>query len=408
MIEKKPLYLHPARLRAVIHVLQMIFEQGRYADKAIGYELKNNPKAGSNDRAFIAEHAYEIVRYFRYYTTWFGRIPDSEDDWWKLLGIYFLSKGYDLPSFTEFEGVKAIYTKGQKSKLLKTRPILESIPDWLEEIGLQEIPDQWAETVIALNKPAEVILRANTLQNTRDALMSTLQAEQVETIAIGQEDALQLKVRSNIFQTKAFKDGKFEVQDFSSQQVALYLDAKPGMRVIDACAGGGGKTLHIAAMMQNKGTITAMDTFAWKLQELKLRARRAGVHNIRGHVIEGAKSIKRHLNSADRLLLDVPCSGLGVLRRNPDAKWKLSEEFLDRVRTSQQEILHDYSGMCKPGGYLVYATCSILPSENRNQVDQFLQTEAGAQFTLKKDQTLWPQAGYDGFYMAQLERKHKP
>jgi 16S rRNA (cytosine967-C5)-methyltransferase len=175
------------------------------------------------------------------------------------------------------------------------------------------------------------------------------------------------------------------------------------MKAIDACAGAGGKTLHMAALMENKGTIIAMDNAAWKLQELKLRARRNGAHNIRLQEIESTKSIKRLRQSADRVLLDVPCSGLGVLKRNPDAKWKLSEEFLDNVRVAQQQILQEYTQMCKPGGLVVYATCSILPSENRNQVDSFLASEAGKSFELIKDQSISPEAGYDGFYMAQLK-----
>lgn len=178
------------------------------------------------------------------------------------------------------------------------------------------------------------------------------------------------------------------------------------MRVIDACAGAGGKTLHLAALMENKGSIIALDTHAWKLDSLKKRARRAGAFNIEVRNIENTKTIKRLHNSADRLLLDVPCSGLGVLRRNPDTKWKLSVEQLEELKETQQHILSSYSQMLKAGGKMVYATCSILPSENREQVDKFLQSENGAAFELIEDKTILPQSeGFDGFYMALLEKK---
>jgi 16S rRNA (cytosine967-C5)-methyltransferase len=176
------------------------------------------------------------------------------------------------------------------------------------------------------------------------------------------------------------------------------------MRVIDACAGGGGKTLHIAALMQNKGRIISMDITQWKLDELKKRARRATASNIEPRLIEGSKTIKRLENSADRVLLDVPCSGSGVIKRNPDAKWKLNLDFIERTKAIQQKILSEYSSMTKKGGQLVYSTCSVLPSENRNQVDEFLKNNEN--FELIKDKTILPSEGFDGFYMALIKRKN--
>jgi 16S rRNA (cytosine967-C5)-methyltransferase len=403
--EKKPLYLHPIRVRAVVQVLQMIFEEGKYADKAIGYVLRNNPKAGSKDRGFIAEHSYEIVRYFRFYYTWLGKVPSNENDWWHLLGIYFMHKGHELPSFSEWRDINSVYKRNAALPELNNRAVQESIPDWLDTVGEAELKDKWPATLSALNKPAEVVIRANTLVTDRTQLAATLLAEGIETIELASAEALQLKTRSNIFTSKAFKDGLFEVQDLSSQQVAHFVAPEPGMKVIDACAGGGGKTLHMAALMQNKGSIIAMDTFDWKLQEVKSRARRAGAFNIRTQVIESTKSTKRLAKSAERVLLDVPCSGLGVLRRNPDAKWKLSDEFLDQVRATQQTILSEYANMTKPHGILVYATCSILPSENKKQVDAFLNSPNGEEFLFITDKSLLPQQGFDGFYMAKMQRK---
>ena len=179
------------------------------------------------------------------------------------------------------------------------------------------------------------------------------------------------------------------------------------MRVVDACAGGGGKTLHLAALMQNKGRIIAMDTEGFKLDELKKRARRAGAsNNIETRVIDSSKVIKRLENSADRVLLDAPCSGLGVIRRNPDAKWKLSLEFIEKVKIIQQTILNDYSTMLKVDGLMVYATCSILSSENEKQVEQFLRTHEG-KFELQEQKSIMPSEGFDGFFMARMKRVAK-
>jgi precorrin-6B methylase 2 len=239
----------------------------------------------------------------------------------------------------------------------------------------------------------------------RKNLIKILSTEGIETTPVG-DDGLVLEKRTNLFRTEAFREGFFEVQDFSSQSVAPFLAPEPGMRVVDACAGGGGKTLHLAAIMKNKGTILALDTEEWKLGELRKRARRALCDIIETRAIESTKTIKRLHNSADRLLLDVPCSGLGVLRRNPDAKWKLKMDFIDKVRGIQAQILQQYSPIVKPGGRLVYATCSILPSENDEQVAKFLASSVGQQFFLIEERKILPQdAGFDGFYMALLERK---
>ncbi len=170
--------------------------------------------------------------------------------------------------------------------------------------------------------------------------------------------------------------------------------------VVDACAGAGGKSLHLAAIMKNKGKIISMDVENFKLEELKRRAKRAGAFNIETRLIEDNKAIKRLEGKADKVLLDVPCSGLGVIKRNPDAKWKLSEETINRTKILQQKLLADYSVMLKPKGSLFYSTCSILPSENRQQVDLFLSSNHDFKFV--KDKTILPSEGCDGFYMCEL------
>ncbi|MCC7465107.1 MAG: class I SAM-dependent methyltransferase [Saprospiraceae bacterium] len=403
--------MHPLLVRVVAQNLINIFIEKRHADKVMEHALKAHPKAGSRDRAFIAETTYEVLRHFRLYQEILGKDPVQESDFWQLIGIHFSLKNIALPPWRELEPLNTAEFQQKinewRNKLQQTgdvpRAIRESIPDWLDTLGVQELSDQWPPTLHALNQPASVVLRANRLQTTPEKLQKALHQESIETEIMPGTDALVLKVRKNVFQSAMFKKGWFEVQDFSSQKVAPLLAPEPGMRVVDACAGGGGKTLHIAAMMQNKGSIIALDTHAWKLDELRKRARRAGASNIDTRPIESKKTIKRLYNSADRLLLDVPCSGLGVLRRNPDAKWKLQPDQIELLRKTQQDILQSYAPITKPGGRMVYATCSILPSENQFQVHQFLQSEIGKEFTLLTDQKILPQdEGFDGFYMALL------
>jgi 16S rRNA (cytosine967-C5)-methyltransferase len=386
---------------AVVEGLQSIFTDNKYADKVIEKILKSNPKWGARDRRFIAETIYDIVRWYRLFREVSGA---EEDDFWKLLGVWCLWNNTEFPDWEEFEGLNRKKIEARYEEVQSNRKIRESIPDWLDELGQKEFGGEWEKELVALNEEAKVVLRVNTLKINRKSLQTQLDDEEIASEAPSTfPDALVLEQRQNIFTRQQFKDGLFEIQDAGSQLIAPFLQAAPGMRVIDACAGGGGKTLHLAALMQNKGRIIAMDTEGWKLEELKKRARRAGAGNIETRVIESSKTIKRLENSADRVLLDVPCSGLGVIRRNPDAKWKLSIDFIERVKELQQHILADYSTMVKKDGLLVYSTCSLLPSENEKQIIAFLETHKDS-FELVDQKWMLPSEGFDGFYMALIKR----
>ncbi|MBT1687495.1 RsmB/NOP family class I SAM-dependent RNA methyltransferase [Dawidia soli] len=393
------LYVNIAR--AVIEALDLIFGQGKYADKVIEKVLKQNPKWGARDRRFIAETTYDIVRWYRLLQT----LTDTpSNDYWSMLGCWCILHNVPLPDWEEFQHLKPEKIQQRLEKFKQIRRIYESVPDWLDTLGEQELGSRWDSELHALNEEAEVVLRTNTLKTSARALKALLLEDNVETATLAEApDALVLERRQNVFRLPAFKQGLFEVQDAASQLIAPFMRLEPGMRVIDACAGAGGKTLHIASLLQNKGRILAMDTEEWKLDELKKRARRAEASNIETRVIESSKTVKRLEKSADRLLLDVPCSGLGVLKRNPDAKWKLSPEFVQNVRELQQHIINDYCEMLKPGGLMVYSTCSIMPSENEEQVKKFLATQNG-RFDLLEEAHAWPSGGFDGFYMALLRR----
>jgi len=394
---------------AVIKVLDGTFNQNFYADKTIEKILKSDKRWGSRDRGFIAETSYEIIRWKRLYSQISEtKSPYKYGELWKMFSVWAVLKGIQLPNWKEFENTPTRRIKGKFDSLVKIRKFRESIPDWLDKTGSDELGEnRWTSELSALNKKANVIIRANSLKINVNDLRKELQKEDIQVEKInGFPEALKLRERKNLFKTKAFQNGYFELQDASSQLVAPFLKAEKGMKICDVCAGAGGKTLHLSAITENKGQIIAMDIFKNKLFELKRRAKRNNAFNIETRLIENNKSIKRLHGKIDRLLIDAPCSGLGVLRRNPDSKWKLSQNFLDKIKDTQQEILKRYSPMLKENGKLVYATCSILPSENELQIKKFLKTEQGKKFKVEDEKKISPaQSGFDGFYMARLSFK---
>lgn len=402
--------LHRNLVYTTIDSLLEIFNEGEYADKVVARALKKDKRWGSHDRKFVAETIYDIVRWKRLYETIAEvKAPYKRDDIWRMFAVWAVLRGYPIPDWTQLEGTPQRKIKGRFDELSKTRKIRESIPDWMDELGIKELgEDLWTKELAAQNETAKVILRVNTLKIDKKSLQHKLEDLDISTdILPDQPEALVLKERANVFLTPLFKEGFFEVQDASSQRVAHFLDVQPGMRVVDACAGAGGKTLHMASLMQNKGQLIAMDLYESKLKQLKLRAKRNGAFNIEYRLIDSTKVIKKLHDKADRLLIDAPCSGLGVLKRNPDSKWKLQPEFIENIKKTQQEILHNYAKMLKVGGKMVYATCSILPSENEEQIKRFLSSEFGKNFTfVKESKILAHQSGFDGFYMALLERKN--
>lgn len=396
--------LHFHLVNTLSQALGEIFYSAKHADRVIDKYMRANRKWGSRDRKFFAEGVYEIVRHKRRLEF----IAQSEDIW-DLIGAHLVLKGFELPNRMEFDNVD-IERVRSRAGYKKDPEVEHSFPDWLSELGRAEFGADWLKLMESLNQPAEVFLRVNTLKTTPDQLVKDLRAEEIEADKVQAKDfdlglCLKLKERKNVFITDAFKKGSFEMQDAASQLVAPLLQVEPGHRVVDACAGAGGKSLHIAAMMKNKGKIIAMDIHEWKLKELRDRCSRAGVDILETKLIDSNKTVKRLENSFDRVLLDVPCSGLGVIRRNPDTKWKLTMEEIERLQGLQKEIISKYSEMCKPGGVMVYATCSILHRENEEQVKWFLATDAGKNWSLVKEMRVWPHKhGFDGFYAAVLKR----
>jgi 16S rRNA (cytosine967-C5)-methyltransferase len=397
--------IHRPMAEAIIQNLLAIFNQNQKADNVVSASLKSNKKWGSKDRRFIAENTYEIIRWWRllkFCAEINERKIKDEALFWEMLGTWFVLSGYELPVWEEFKNLNPENIQTKKTASEEIRKIRESIPDWIDEIGLEQMPD-WEKELKALNEPADVYLRVNTLQTTKKDLIEKLAQEGVEIELVpAVKSALKLAKRRNIVSLKSYTKGLFEVQDAGSQLISEYLEVEPGMNVIDACAGAGGKSLHLAVLMKNKGDLISMDVKTAKLEELQKRAARNKINIIRTELIK-VDNIKKRGGWADRVLLDVPCSGLGVLKRNPDAKWKLKPEFLSEIIELQAQILQDYAQMCKIGGKVVYATCSVLKSENTDQVAHFL--ENNPNFELEKQTRISPaNTGFDGFYMALIKR----
>lgn len=401
--------LHKNLVLAVIKILDGVFNQDFYADKTIEKVLKLDKRWGSRDRAFIAETSYEIVRWKRLYLEIADvKKPFQYKNLWRVFSVWAVLKGINLPNWTEFQETPKRRIKGKFDELSKIRKFRESVPDWIDKLACEEIGEKkWEKEISELNKMAELVIRTNTLKTNSSELQKILLNEEISTETInGYPDALRLKKRVNLFKKESFQKGLYEVQDASSQLVAPFLKIEPGMKICDICAGAGGKTLHLSALSKNKGQILAMDIYKHKLIQLKKRAKRNSAFNIETKLIENNKSIKRLKGKIDRLLIDAPCSGLGVLKRNPDSKWKLQPDFLNKIKDTQSKILKQYSKLIKENGKIVYATCSILPSENEHQINNFLKSEEGQDFKLEEEKKISPLAsGFDGFYMARLSLK---
>jgi 16S rRNA (cytosine967-C5)-methyltransferase len=390
----------------ILKTLRVIFWENVYATKAIQITLKLHPEWEDNKRALFSETIYDLVRWWR--PLWFilDRDPIPEEkDLQKLITIYLFSKKGDLSALEKKRGLDANQVIQRIATTKNMRALRESIPDWLDRQGERELGSQWDAVIASLNKYPDLIIRVNTLKTTVKELTVFLGKEGIVVEPINwNPDALRIMEKTNVFKLSGFRAGIFEVQDVASQMVSRILDPQPGMRVVDACAGEGSKTLHLAALMKNKGKIIALDTQEWRLNELRKRATKAGADTIETRMITSSKVYKRMDGTADRLLLDVPCSGLGTLRRNPDIKWKLSSEDLKRLTILQQELLEKYCMITKPNGQMAYSVCSILPSEAEEQIIRFLKNHAN--FRLLNEKRYWPETdGTDGFYVALIERK---
>ena len=381
------------------NAIRKIFKDNLYATKAIKISLKENRNWDDETRGFFSDNVYNITRYWRLLWYLIKKEPSFNDKGLALI----------LDAYLFFIGEKVTKSKELAERMhnaKKIRAIKESVPDWLDKLGQKELGKKWNQVLRTLNQKPNLIIRVNTLKKTKDELIKILKDEGIKAEEIhNTQDALLIKNKINVYRLKSFKEGFFEIQDIASQMVSIFLEPKQGMLVVDACAGEGSKTLHISTLMKNRGRIIAMDLQDWKLKVLRRRAKKSGAYNIETRQILSSKSYKRFKGKTDRLLLDVPCSGLGTIRRNPDIKWKISPSDIERLKKIQKELLEKYCNLLKRGGRFVYSICSILPSEGEEQIKAFLEKQNN-KYMLIKEKRYWPnEDDTDGFYMALIERK---
>jgi 16S rRNA (cytosine967-C5)-methyltransferase len=425
-----------ARLLAAIELLAAVESNPRKpADAAASDYFRARRFIGAGDRRAISERAWGVLRAKRRLTWWLdrgGQAPNPR----MLVAASLLVQGWTL------DGVAQSYSGGQYGPTSLSRAELGGLrgieghtpehPDMPDDVRM-EVPfwvlpllrarfgGELEAEMAAMSEPAPLDLRVNLLKADLDSARAALALEGLEAEPTKLSPwGLRLAGRRPVTSGKAFQDGLVEIQDEGSQLVAAMVGAKPEMRVADWCAGAGGKTLALAMLMSNRGHIAACDVSKVRLEGAVRRLRRAGVHNVEQHLTEaGDKWLKRRAGTFDRVLVDAPCTGTGTWRRNPDARLRLAEQDLAELQPKQAAILADASRLVRPGGWLVYATCSMLAEENEAQVDAFLASHPN--FSVVPLAQVWTLAaplpcpgpylsltprrhGTDGFFTAVLQR----
>ena len=377
-----------ARTQAAIEILDSLEATRAPADRIVQDYFRQRRFIGSKDRRAISEMIFGVMRARARLDWWLGRVGAAELDARCRILAYVAIVGEASPADV-FDGSKFGPTRlsaeeARLAEALQGRSLghpeqpdwlkLET-PEWLWPALQATLGELTKAELVALNQPASLDLRVNRLQGEREEAQAKLAEAGIETLP-GHLSPLCLRAdgRKPIAGLEAFREGLVEVQDEGSQIVALLTGAEPGMRVCDFCAGAGGKSLAMAAEMANKGHIVACDTSKGRLDRSAARFKRAGVFNIHRRPLKSARDVwvKKHRRDFDRVLVDAPCSGSGTWRRNPDAKWRLRESDIDELIALQAEILDSASRLVRPGGRLVYATCSFLEVENQRQADRFL------------------------------------
>jgi 16S rRNA (cytosine967-C5)-methyltransferase len=436
-----------ARLQAAIELLAEIHGGTAPADRAAAAFFRNRRYIGGKDRRAVLDRAYEVLRR-RAALDWrieqavaAGESPDRERarmiaalaqlEGWSADRIAGAFDGGQYRPARLSEGERALARALQGGSIDDPEEPLAvrlEFPAWLEPAFREAFGDRLSDELAALMVEAPLDLRVNTLKADRPAAIAALAQDGIAATPTPLSPlGLRVESRPPLATLPSFTGGLVEVQDEGSQLVGLLTDARPGMRVVDFCAGAGGKTLALAAQMKNKGYLVACDVLRGRVDRAAVRLRRAGVHNVerRGLSSERDRWVRRHAGRFDRVLVDAPCSGCGTWRRNPDAKWRLTPQGLDELVDLQGRILESAARLVKPGGRLVYATCSLLAVENQGQVDRFL--AAASDFAPLPIEIVWAEAvggqcpgagaslslttarhGTDGFFIAVMERAKPP
>ena len=424
-----------AQAQASIDLLDQVIDTGYPADRIMAQYFRSHRYIGSKDKAAISEHLYTVLRQ-RLSLEYLLTLADLPKHNRFLIALmlhgqgckvteYFNGEGYNPKSLPEED---VIQLENIDFSVLDNAPqhVQLNVPEWLAEKLVESLGDRFVIEMQASNQRACTDIRVNLLKSNVDQVK-----DELDKVGFVVEKGrlspwgLRFKQRVALFGIDSFKKGWFEIQDEGSQLLALLSGVEAGQKVVDFCAGAGGKTLAMAAMMSNKGVIYACDVHTKRLKQLSLRLKRAGAHNVRTHVLssEQDKWVKQHRGIADVVLVDAPCSGTGTWRRSPDSRWNLKPENLANLIKLQQSILQSAARLVKPGGRLYYATCSLLIDENDNQISEFLRTnenfelgelilgeklqDNSERMQLEKHQLkLLPAlSDTDGFYICALTRK---
>ncbi|MBZ4417036.1 RsmB/NOP family class I SAM-dependent RNA methyltransferase [Myxococcus sp. RHSTA-1-4] len=381
-------------LQACLEAYGAIRHEGRLSDRALDFVLRHKKNLYSNERRAVAERVYGLLRRQRTVDFLLSRahprldsLDKTRQDVLRLAASRVLyGEPLDAVVRTSALGpadAAALGALPEAAAVLEALPekerfpIAASLPDFLAERFRAQFGRDAARAAEAMNERAPLVARANLLKGDRDALAKRLQAEGVQTAPTPLSPmGLVLESRLNVFSLESFREGFLELQDEGSQLLGMLVDAPP-TRVVDACAGAGGKTLQLAAQMKNRGDLHALDVDERRMEDLRKRARRAGVHNVRVQLIphegpEADAALEPLKGKADRVLVDAPCSGTGTFRRKPDARYRLTPEDLEMHVGRQKALLSRFSLLVKPGGRLIYGTCSVLREENEAVIEDFL------------------------------------
>jgi len=382
-----------ARIAAAIDILEALAAGTRPADDVAADYFRRRRYIGAKDRAQVARHVYSVLRHRAALDWWVdraGRNNIAASPRSRMIAALAVAESEPADEIAaSFDGgrfrpaalapvedrlVHALAGRSLRHPAMP-RAVANDLPDWLLPHLEAVYGDRLEDEMAGLNAAAPVDLRVNLLKADRAGAIGALAAEGVRAEPTPYSPVgLRLRERVPLSGLAAFKDGLVEVQDEGSQLAALLLGAKPGMRVVDFCAGAGGKTLALAGAMKNRGKIVACDTAGWRLDRSGQRLRRAGASNVERRALSSERDawIKRHARSFDRVLVDAPCLGIGSWRRNPDAKWRATPQDLDELQVRQHDILASAARLVKPGGRLAYVTCSLLREENEGQAERFL------------------------------------
>jgi 16S rRNA (cytosine967-C5)-methyltransferase len=432
-----------ARVAAAIDILGAAENGGAPAEDIAAEYFRRRRYIGAKDRAAVSGHVYAVLRHRARLDWWIrrqGAAPGARTrvlaelllvDGWKPEAVAAACDG-DRFRPPPLAPVEARLVRDLAGRTLghpeMPRAVAADLPDWLEPYFLQVFGRDFEHQMAALNQPAPMDLRVNLLKADRDGARQALRAEGIAAEPTPWSPiGLRVAQRAPLAGTAAFKEGLIEVQDEAGQLAALLVGARPSMRVVDYCAGAGGKTLALAAAMGNRGRLVAGDVSAARLERAAPRLRRAGVQIAERRVLARAHDpwVKHHKASFDRVLVDAPCLGTGTWRRNPAEKWRATPAQLAELLSRQQQIMRDAARLVRPGGRIVYATCSLLAEENEAQAEDFL--AAAPDFAPLPAARAWAETlgtappcggrylfltparhGTDGFFVALFERRANP